>query len=978
MTINDIYQAKKYITQDDVEKRRKERDRARKLSAETNKRRKALEARKKQAAEREQRKISMELSKRRQKQSEATEKYQRAHLSPSRTRSSSPRNNSSRNSSPNIKRNTRSLSAHGMPSLDNILSQLRSGNTTINYGLPSKTNKYSAIKNTKNKPEGIKLKRQQMMLLEQHKLKTKQEFKNELKRNESKNKFETITYPFNGINQNLRDYHQRVLASNKEQIETQPTKNEFQSPNVNRRNQMVLQNGQLFIRNQNNTIQRSIPTGIRISQNDDKTVSPENISPDNSFQISNTQSTAMNEKLTVNELQSESFSSNKIELCDSIDGCQPNSFATDSSAGFEEDSLHGSTTSFRSPENFPPSETSNNNNNKQLASDVSTGDTSTEKKVTFDNQVHFKSYRPRSAIKTTPRPNTTQATKIKVVEPWAMKIPEKSWVENILDPPKSLLVPSAGVTSPEENQVEPVRKVKGILKKVSKYPIKQVQVGRFGRPTSEPRSQPRWKDGIGVVEQSGGDMTSSKSVKWNEIQYDDGTRLDLNKNKSMVNLNGPQAPDSKLQDQKDGKGGRKKGNSPMKRASTKNKKFQNNRGGGVATKESNTKVEMAQHSVLSSKLSSSEAVHYSIDNPLKDEIKIAWSSNSNSEKVGLENLKSNGNQDVVTQEKCGNHTTVTVVSSEEKRPEKISENILTRTPTDQEINQLWENVRAVIQRRPKKNEERKPTKKYNDNYKSSIQPSARVSRVPRYNGAWTSAQSKPSIVSIDGGMLSKPVGPPNSDRGTYQRPVHRGRRIVMRPQSAAFNSAPMNVRRQSDSSSNFYFRHQALLQQRKHRKFISSAYNNDHMAPSFKTYPGVKSSHTMPTPSPRTFSQDANQVSANQSFLLAEQLAEEDLNEDEILQVLKSIQQKSHHAKKMGTTLNPSALSIEEQKLLKSLENLNSRLQQIENNLEGNPSYVPQNNKVNYKKPESPYAERSYQKKNLKINNMRMNNRIYM
>merc|ERR1719376_637044 len=82
--------------------------------------------------------------------------------------------------------------------------------------------------------------------------------------------------------------------------------------------------------------------------------------------------------------------------------------------------------------------------------------------------------------------------------------------------------------------------------------------------------------------------------------------------------------------------------------------------------------------------------------------------------------------------------------------------------------------------------------------------------------------------------------------------------------------------------------------------------------------------------------------------------------------------------KKMGTTLNPSALSIEEQKLLKSLENLNLRLQQIENNLDGNPSYVPQNKKVNYTIPESPYAERSYKKKNFKINNMRMNNRIYM
>ena len=76
------------------------------------------------------------------------------------------------------------------------------------------------------------------------------------------------------------------------------------------------------------------------------------------------------------------------------------------------------------------------------------------------------------------------------------------------------------------------------------------------------------------------------------------------------------------------------------------------------------------------------------------------------------------------------------------------------------------------------------------------------------------------------------------------------------------------------------------------------------MAPSFKTYPGVKSSHAMPTPSPRTFREqpDPNQMSNNQSFLLAEQLAEEDLDEDEILQVLKSIQMKSHHAKKMGTT----------------------------------------------------------------------------
>ena len=153
--------------------------------------------------------------------------------------------------------------------------------------------------------------------------------------------------------------------------------------------------------------------------------------------------------------------------------------------------MHGSTTNLRSPENLKspeffqqPSGQTNNNNNHQ--GDIPTGDTSTgERRVTFDNQVHFKSYRPRSAIK----PNQTRATKIKVVEPWAMKIPEKSWVENILDPPKSMLVPSAGITQ-EDPVVEPVvRKIKGILKKVSKYPIKQVQMGRFGRNRAESRSQ---------------------------------------------------------------------------------------------------------------------------------------------------------------------------------------------------------------------------------------------------------------------------------------------------------------------------------------------------------------------------------------------------------------------------------------------------------------------------------------------------------
>lgn len=68
------------LTPEDWEKRRQDRENAKKLSLANNKRRKALDDRKRVAEARENRKRELELYKRRQRQIEATERYQRFHV----------------------------------------------------------------------------------------------------------------------------------------------------------------------------------------------------------------------------------------------------------------------------------------------------------------------------------------------------------------------------------------------------------------------------------------------------------------------------------------------------------------------------------------------------------------------------------------------------------------------------------------------------------------------------------------------------------------------------------------------------------------------------------------------------------------------------------------------------------------------------------------------------------------------------------
>ncbi|XP_078493146.1 uncharacterized protein LOC100175716 [Ciona intestinalis] len=155
------------ITDEDLEKRKIDREKAKKLSQETNRRRKALEERKKLAEEREARKRSLELSKRRQRQTEATERYQRSHLG--------------------IKHDKRSKFTHGgkgIPSLDSVLHQLRSGSTEIFYdqmlGNTGETSK--ELLNQGKQMFESELEEQQKKLIDQHKQQTVKEFQDELQR----------------------------------------------------------------------------------------------------------------------------------------------------------------------------------------------------------------------------------------------------------------------------------------------------------------------------------------------------------------------------------------------------------------------------------------------------------------------------------------------------------------------------------------------------------------------------------------------------------------------------------------------------------------------------------------------------------------------------------------------------------------------------------------------------------------------------
>ncbi|XP_078493435.1 centrosomal protein of 126 kDa-like [Ciona intestinalis] len=103
--------------------------------------------------------------------------------------------------------------------------------------------------------------------------------------------------------------------------------------------------------------------------------------------------------------------------------------------------------------------------------------------------------------------------------------------------------------------------------------------------------------------------------------------------------------------------------------------------------------------------------------------------------------------------------------------------------------------------------------------------------------------------------------------------------------------------------------------------------------------PIPKQSLQLPLNSPSSTGGAAEHVAdSTAAFLLAETLAEQNMSEDQILQAMDSLQRKTKEAQKLGRQVLPSTLSMEEQRLLASLEKLNTRLKEVEATVTNNPN----------------------------------------
>uniref|UniRef100_H2ZEI9 Uncharacterized protein n=1 Tax=Ciona savignyi TaxID=51511 RepID=H2ZEI9_CIOSA len=268
-----------------------------------------------------------------------------------------------------------------------------------------------------------------------------------------------------------------------------------------------------------------------------------------------------------------------------------------------------------------------------------------------------------------------------------------------------------------------------------------------------------------------------------------------------------------------------------------------------------------------------------------------------------------------------------MTSPEFSSPKQVSlENSpqLNKTPTDQEINWLWDKVRTCLAQRP-------ATRGHNGVLRKSASDTSRNGSSSARRADWTgspSGQQQANIVQIDGGLLAR-------DNFITHQSRSRGRRLV-RPSSAVVLSS-----RQPSKPNEMYspfMRRQALLQQRRQKHYMSRGVKHE-MMKSVATYPTPVQSPHLPLNSPSTTGGAMDHVSeSTAAFLLAETLAEQNMSEDQILHAMDSLQRKTKEAQKLGRSVIPSTLSMEEQRLLASLEKLNTRLKEVEAAVVNNPN----------------------------------------
>ncbi|CAH2225406.1 centrosomal of 126 kDa [Pelobates cultripes] len=214
---------------------------------------------------------------------------------------------------------------------------------------------------------------------------------------------------------------------------------------------------------------------------------------------------------------------------------------------------------------------------------------------------------------------------------------------------------------------------------------------------------------------------------------------------------------------------------------------------------------------------------------------------------------------------------------------------LDHTPTDEEIALLWQGVRSAL------------------NHKN-----AGDFRSGELASNLNSLRPNLSHVLIDGGTLLTNWKSFSRMNGAFS-PANNGYITLARRKQIA------------DSSEN---KRRALLEQRKGRA-NSAGLRNHH----------VQNPHTLkinPFPSTHEPFQAYNTPRFNEvsdstaQFMVAENLVETSATDGEILAAMQAIPTKQNVLNHKAHTIGPSALSLEEQKLLQSLDRLNQRLQNVQ------------------------------------------------
>ncbi|KAJ8405906.1 hypothetical protein AAFF_G00313430 [Aldrovandia affinis] len=228
---------------------------------------------------------------------------------------------------------------------------------------------------------------------------------------------------------------------------------------------------------------------------------------------------------------------------------------------------------------------------------------------------------------------------------------------------------------------------------------------------------------------------------------------------------------------------------------------------------------------------------------------------------------------------------------------------LTQTPTDEEISQLWHGVRSALG--PK------------DDNQAYGDPRNLVTYNSLLSGL-TQARANLSHVTIDGGSLLSGIKAVTRMGGFFVTTSNLSKSPVRRKQSADSNG----------------IKHRALLEQRR----VTSG-----SGPRKLPIPTQTTVQISPLGSKADqISGVALQDEAQAQFLLAENLVESSTTDADILAAIETahaqVQRPAAPMQQRPQHPGPSALSLEEQRLMLSLDRLNHRLQYVQEATAGNPS----------------------------------------